>query len=236
MKAFVINLERRKDRYDYVMENYKSDNYTIEIVKAYDGKFPENNSSEYEQIKINLLQSIKNNQDKKEEYPYASFANFKKGEFGCFLSHVIIWKKMIDENIDKAIVYEDDCVFISDFNIKLENIISELPKEFNILWIGGKTFSNYQSDINQPISNYISIFNEKNPYGTFAYILSLEGAKLLYHYAFNIFRGRLGVDYFMFEFLRVNNNIQHTSIPHIAWSKIGNNEINTIFTTDVQNE
>ena len=39
MKAFVINLERRKDRLQYINENYKNDKYDLEIVKAYDGKY-----------------------------------------------------------------------------------------------------------------------------------------------------------------------------------------------------
>lgn len=236
MKAFVINLERRKDRYEYVMNNYKSNNYTLEVIKAYDGKICENNSDEYTKIKENFLESIQNNLGKKEKYPYNMFGDLKKGELGCFLSHIIIWKKIIDENIDKALIFEDDCVFNCNFENKLQKILLELPYEFNIIWLGGKTCDNYSSSLNKQISENISIFNEDFPYGAFTYLLSLECAKKLYNYAHNIFKGRLGLDYFIFDFLKINNHVQHTATNHITWSKLGNDQYNNIFQTDVQNE
>ena len=64
------------------MNNYQSNNYSLEIIKVYDGRQIENNSEEYE----NNLQKIDN-------YPYLSVNNIKNGELGCFLSHIIIWKK-----------------------------------------------------------------------------------------------------------------------------------------------
>ena len=143
---------------------------------------------------------------------------------------------MIDENINMAIIFEDDCIFNSNFEDKLQNILLELPVQFNILWLGGKTCVNYSSDLNKQISENISIFNEKYPFGTFTYLLSLECAKYLYYYAHNIFKGKLGVDYFMFEFLKLNNHLQYTATNHITWSRLGASEINNIFTTDIQIE
>ena len=55
-------------------------------------------------IRNYFLKSIENNLQKTDNYPYLSVNNIKNGELGCFLSHIIIWKKMIDENIDKAII------------------------------------------------------------------------------------------------------------------------------------
>jgi GR25 family glycosyltransferase involved in LPS biosynthesis len=235
MKAFVINLERRKDRYEHIMNNYQSNNYSFEIIKAYDGKEVENNSEEYENIRNNFLKSIENNLQKTNNYPYLSFNNFKKGELGVFISNIIIWKKMIDENIDKAIIFEDDCIFTSDFENKLKNVLDDLPTEFNIIWLGGKTVENYSSNENTQISEYICILNEKHPYGAFTYLLSLEGAKKLYNYAHNIFKGKLGVDYFIFDFFKKNNDVQHTLTSHITWSKLGHDQYNNIFQTDIQN-
>jgi len=66
-------------------------------------------------------------------------------------------------------------------------------------------------------------------------LISLEGAKKLYNYAHNIFKGRLHVDHFMHEFFRKNKDVQHTITNHITWSKLGKYEINNIFSTDIQN-
>ncbi len=236
MKAFVINLERRKDRYEYVMNNYKSNNYSLEIIKAYDGKEPQNNSEDYEAIKNIFFECIETNLKKNDDYPYKMFSPFKKGEFGCFLSHLIIWKKIIAENIEKAIIFEDDCIFVANFNERLKLLLDEIPSEFNIIWLGGKTCENYESSENIDYSKNISILKEKFPYGAFTYLLSLEGAKKLYYYAHNIFKGKLGVDYFMFDFFKNNNDIQHTAKPHLTWSKLGHDQHNNIFETDIQNE
>jgi GR25 family glycosyltransferase involved in LPS biosynthesis len=236
MKAFVINLERRKDRYEHIMNNYHSNNYSLEIIKAYDGRQVENNSEEYENIRNYFLKSIENNLQKTDNYPYLSVNNIKNGELGCFLSHIIIWKKMIDENIDKAIIYEDDCLFTSNFENKLKNILENLPPQINMVWLGGKWCDMYSSIENKGFNDFISIFNEKFPYCAFSYLISLEGAKKLYYYAHNIFKGKLPVDWFMFEFFKHNNDIQYTVNNHITWSKLGNYEINNIFSTDIQNE
>lgn len=95
----------------------------------------------------------------------------------------------------------------------------------------------YSSIENKGFNDFILIFNEKFTYCTFSYLISLEGAKKLYYYAHNIFKGKLPVDWFMFEFFKHNNDIQYTVNNHITWSKLGNYEINNIFSNnDIQNE
>jgi len=55
------------------MNNYQSNNYSLEIIKVYDGRQIENNSEEYE-----------NNLEKIDNYPYLSVNNIKNCELGCF--------------------------------------------------------------------------------------------------------------------------------------------------------
>ena len=40
----------------------------------------------------------------------------KDGALGCACSHIYIWKKIIDENIPRAIILEDDFLLIDNFN------------------------------------------------------------------------------------------------------------------------
>lgn len=232
LKAFVINLERRKDRLDHVFKNYSSNLYELEILKAYDGTHPENNSEEITLFKDNFLENISNNQKKTDEYKYIQINDFKKGELGCFVSHLWCWKKMIDENLPSCIIYEDDCIFEDYFNEKLSHILQELPKDYGICWLGGKTGPK-QGGNNIQFSDNLSIKKEECFYGAFAYMLDQNYAKLLLDLAFDVFRGKIGVDFFICHFLQHNNYRQFVSNPFICYSVV-EKDSGRIFDSDIQ--
>jgi glycosyl transferase family 25 len=235
MKAVVINLERRKDRLEHIHTHYKNELFTLEILKAFDGKYLENNSPEYITLKNEFLQNIELNKTKNINYPYCYFSPFTLGELGCFLSHLIIWKKIIDENIESLIIFEDDCIFNSKFNVTLNKILTdEIPEDFNIIYLGGKTGDNYFSDLNIKVSENISIKKDFHPNGAFSYILSNKGARLLYDYILNNFKGNLGVDYFIDEFFIKNNHNIHMVYPFITYSISNNDGEYNIFKTDIR--
>ena len=233
MKAFIINLERRPDRTEYVHKNYKSDLYELEIFKAFDGKYLENNNEYYNTLKDEFLNSIKCNQNNNQKYKYYFLNEFKKGELGCFMSHILLWKKIIDENINISIILEDDCIFNENFNNKLKEILNNLPQDLNIMYLGGILADNFTSGKDIKINENISIKKNKSIFTTSGYIITKECAKTLYEYAFKIFRGNLGVDYFMHEFLTKNEILIYLSNPLICYSN-SNNDKTSIFKTDIQ--
>ena len=234
MKSFVINLERRKDRLEYVYANYNSKLFDIEVFKAFDGKQLEHNSHEYTELQNIFITNNNNNKDNNKNYPYFFINPFTSGELGCFMSHLLVWKKIINENIDNVIVLEDDCILNKNFDSILENVINnEIPDNFNILFLGGRPCKNYISEHDVKTSANISIKHDNNPYGTFSYLISKKGAELLYNYAMNEFRGNLGVDFFIDEFLKKNNHTIHVISPGITYSLINNHGADNIFRTDV---
>lgn len=234
IKAFVISLENRNDRYEYIAKNYIHNTiYDLEIIKAYDGKNINNNSTNYNLLKDTFLNSIENNKNKNiNNYNYLYINNFTLGEIGCFVSHIGVWKKMINENIEQALIFEDDCIFNINFNNRLKYILeNEMPPDYNILWIGGKMGDNYINNKNNIISNNIAIKKEEHPYCTFSYIITNKCAQLLLRYIDTEFKGNLGVDYFMDEFLTKNNISQHIVYPFITYSIYDNN---SIFRSDIR--
>jgi len=236
IKAFVISLENRNDRYEYIKKNYIHNTiYDLEIIKAYDGKNTHNNSDEYNILKNNFLNIIQNNKNKNmNNYKYLYINNFTLGEIGCFVSHIGLWKKIINENIEQALIFEDDCIFNINFSNRLENILkNEMPLDYNILWLGGKMGDNYTNNKNTILSSNISIKNEEHPYCTFSYIITKKCAQILLNYIETEFKGNLGVDYFMDEFLTKNNIIQHIVSPFITYS-FTNSNINNIFSSDIR--
>lgn len=233
--AFVISLKSRGDRRQYIQDNYyHNDLYKLSIFDAFDGKNIDNNPPHYIDLKNQFLSLNETNYKKQVKYKYEYLGNYKPGELGCFMSHLLLWKKIIDEKIEKAIIYEDDCIFNSDYHDKLKQVLThELPQNFAIVYLGGKMGKDHVDSANIRVSENIFIKREKYPYGTFSYIISNHGARILYHYILKEFKGHLGVDYFMDEFLIKNNHPVHLVQPMPIYSTT-NNHLNNIFTTSVQ--
>ena len=120
---YCINLDRRKDRLDYINENMK---LPYNRFSAIDG----NNLDKYSlDTDIgHLLQSIDNT--------HQVF-----GEIGCKLSHYSLWKKVATNTL----ILEDDVMFtdksINNFTETLKHIDSEL--EWDIIYVGGQWTPNY---------------------------------------------------------------------------------------------
>jgi len=57
------------------------------------------------------------------------------GQLGCALSHLGIYKKMVDEDIDIALVMEDDCVFNENVS-NIKSYMDMLPNDWGLLYLG----------------------------------------------------------------------------------------------------
>lgn len=93
VKIFLINLDRRPDRLQYVQHQMERLNLDFTRISAVDGQF----LSMETQSLINIEQFIIETKKK----PVL-------GELGCALSHRKVWEKIIDENIEYALILEDD--------------------------------------------------------------------------------------------------------------------------------
>ena len=58
------------------------------------------------------------------------------GIIGCALSHVSIWKKIVTDNLKDTIINEDDVVFSDDAMSQLQKLYSNLPPDYDIIYIG----------------------------------------------------------------------------------------------------
>ena len=55
---------------------------------------------------------------------------------GCWLSHKKCWQYVLDNNIDIAMILEDDAIFVDNFNELLKNRIKDVPTDWDILLLG----------------------------------------------------------------------------------------------------
>ena len=79
------------------------------------------------------------------------------GELGCALAHVNAYKYMIDNNINRAVIMEDDAVQMDNSSIEY--------------------IENYKMTEEEPSINFLG---EVDMYGLQAQIITLQGAKNLY--------------------------------------------------------
>ncbi len=152
---FIINLEKDKLRkYNITKQLYYNNLFNIYYINAINGT-----ALSKKQIEDNTTTF------------YSKFGI--KKVIGCALSHIKIWKLLKNNNIKLAIILEDDAQLCSNFFNKLKYIITQLPPNFDIAYLGG-------------LFKYIDINNKKNinnifyaPYfhvGAQGYIMSNIGA------------------------------------------------------------
>lgn len=93
-KAYIIHLERASARRKQVDRMVEACPMPADIVHAVDGHSlsPEEVSQYY----------ARNRHEPR--YPF----ELKRGEVGCFLSHRKCWRRIVDENLDAALILEDD--------------------------------------------------------------------------------------------------------------------------------
>lgn len=167
MKGFVINLEKDKDRLRQFYSVFSNSTYNIERILGVYGKYVKDEDVSF-LCKHLCTDSMK----------------------GCSASHMNIWKKIITENISESIIFEDDAFpLYDDYESKIKEILSEVPKDFDIINL---TNTGYHTDVNpifELLLRVLGVYNNNNKIisenicipkfttTTSAYIISIEGVR-----------------------------------------------------------
>ena len=116
---------------------------------------------------------------------------WKKSVMGCALSHLGLWWKLVNEQIEIAtyLIFEDDAKLVPGWRDVLTASMEHVPSDFDVLYLGGILPPNRQvfETVLEPVTKYYSrvrpnqIFGQKEPTPYFhscayAYILSRRGA------------------------------------------------------------
>jgi len=183
-KIYLINMDKDKYRLELAKKELDKHNLLFEHFSGIDPKiYDKNKLKKYVTPKCEIL------------CPY--------GVIGCGISHIKIWENIIKNNYKNTIIFEDDIILHSKFNIKLEKIIAELPNDYDILYLGsiGLDDRNIKKDIlSELLRTYRSIIGVLNnkvstnkyikipeyPLGMHGYMISNEGCKKLLKYFNNI--------------------------------------------------
>jgi len=141
-KIYYINLDNREDRNIHTMSELS---------------FLENE-------KINRFSAIVYNGEVKKN-KWHLYKNMNKYA-GCSLSHYKIIEEAKKNHLSNVLVFEDDISFITKSFLDLENAISELPRQWDLLYLGiGIDSPNYRVDYSKYSEHLVTI---KNSTGAFA--------------------------------------------------------------------
>lgn len=128
----------------------------------------------------------------------------KPGAFACFLSHRKVWQIMVDQQIERALICEDDVVF---------NAAPRIDTEADLTFVNDRMSGFAEGDAYSAEKVASALFNgtELPAVGADGYILSMAGAKALLA-ASSEDRCLCGVDWYMLYCALDSSDWQHSQI------------------------
>ena len=168
---FVVNLERDDKKRAHMIELSNSLGLEFHFINAIYGK----------DLSQDQVDNVYDEALSKKEFG----RSLSRGELGCALSHISIYQKMIDEDIEIAIVLEDDVEIDNGIHMFI-SAVDALPRNLDVLLLGyysetateRLTMRSFRG--NQPItSNYQAVRLVEMAFGTHGYMINLRGAKKL---------------------------------------------------------
>ena len=131
MKVYVINLDRRPDRLEHMKKTLNK--IEFERISAIDGK------------KLNIYKNMKIFLEK------LNGQRIIEGEIGIKLSFYKIWKKILQQEQDYYLIFEDDTLLKEKSYHELKefkNNLKELKEEWDIIYLGGQWTPDYGIESN----------------------------------------------------------------------------------------
>jgi GR25 family glycosyltransferase involved in LPS biosynthesis len=180
MKIFIIHYKKLVDRKIFILNQFKKYNIT-------NYEFIEIDRDELYEQNISIFQE-----------------NYCKSQIAISLSHFYAYKQ-ISENYDSGLIFEDDIILSDNFLNIFNNYITQLPENFDMLFIGDGC--NFHIQKNKLIQN--SNIYEKCLYPTTwggggatrctdSYLVNKKCAKILCEYINNLsYKINLPIDWWL---------------------------------------
>ena len=162
-KSYCINLDIDMERYNSTKIQFEKHNLEVERFSGIDGR----------NIKLSDYPNI----IKKDSLLFQN----KKGSCGCYISHILLWDKILKDNDSEIIlILEDDIIIDNNFENKFLKYYKDVPNDWDLLYLGtGKQLGkNINKNIMKPKIGSFTGYNN----GTFGYIIkktSIEKIKKL---------------------------------------------------------
>ena len=101
------------------------------------------------------------------------------GELGCAASHFSLWHHIAQQQLSWALIFEDDAQLSANFSKELETLLGRLPGGWDIVYLSFPLDDSKKRQVNLLGNGSLKKLgaDKRSVSGTYAYILSLKGAK-----------------------------------------------------------
>lgn len=185
-----ISLDRRPDRWEKFKGRCDAAAIRVKRLPAVDAK--EFDAVQHPSISVLTAHNIKFHVRR------AHYEIDTAGAVGCSLSHIKAWDYLMNSTSEALVVFEDDALIPVDFADKLEQVIAELPAEWDII-----TFYNTEFGASRGCHSDTAVeplYSCTGQMGSHAYMISRRGAQRMLARAYPI---ELHVDAYMAFMARV---------------------------------
>ncbi|KAG1973575.1 inactive glycosyltransferase 25 family [Pimephales promelas] len=168
-EIFLINLKRRSDRRERMLNTMAVLGIEATLVDAVDGKSL--NTSQLQALGIEMIPEYKD--------PYSGRV-LTRGEIGCFLSHHFTWIQVVERGLRHVLVLEDDVRFEPRFKRRLQTVMEDVEKaqlNWDLIYVGRKRMQVAQPEVS--VEGVNNLVKADYSYWTLGYALSQQGAKKL---------------------------------------------------------
>lgn len=149
---FLINLDRSKDRWQFMQQQAQALGLEFERVPAVEGRnLPEWLKSEFCDDRMSA------------------------GQIGCYASHLVIASMIVGRGLQHAIILEDDATLVPEFLSVAGQAVASAPQDWDYIHLS----SNFKKSVIKVagLGDHALIRYVENPSNTAAYILSNRGAR-----------------------------------------------------------
>ena len=130
--TYVINLVKNTNRLKNFMNQYNNSDLSFKKIKV----FPAIVGKDLDLIKYTSPEAYKqiifSEISNTRKYHY----NLTRGAVGCFLSHIAIYKKIIESNKSYGLIFEDDVLIATDVYKRLLYGLNKIPSNWDIFLLG----------------------------------------------------------------------------------------------------
>lgn len=144
-----------------------------------------------------------------------SWEHFKDGEIGNFGSHYLSWKYVIENNLDRLLVFEDDAVIDDNFLDMYNLFIEHCPEDYDVfsMFVHENQFDRFTKS--DQINEYIA--KGYQDWSTLCYVVSNRGANTLVEYVESVGMDA-PTDWFIFRNGHAGKFNVYTFVPKKAGS------------------
>ncbi|MFZ7157168.1 glycosyltransferase family 25 protein [Avibacterium avium] len=165
---------------------------------------------------------------------YPNFSNIKKdltlGEIGCAMSHIKLYEYMVLNNINSAVILEDDAIVPHNFEKLLLSALCKMPKKGDILFLFHGKAKVFPFMRNLPDRYRLARYrtpsrkSKRAIIGGVGYILTINGARKLLNIAYPV---RMPAD-FLTGLLQNSGLIAYGIEPSCIFTGLSHSEIDEI--------